>query len=769
MTEDEAADLFKRVWETASQINIDAERYRAVRWQPPQDTPPLTDLGSMTADDGDYVRVARLMRRRSPEQAGIPSDLLEYADNAATAHSRHASKYELISFLRTDPGHVRRMVRPPYGRLRQFEANAGPAPNPEFRDPRLLRDTLHDMRMPPYLRDSDSTAMSITWRQYRALMGLLHRLANEGAQSEPRGAAALPKTAAAITPRNLTARAAHRVVGNPDTSRPEDTVGNCYPGLDIDVRNLDRRFFPGLVFEFVCYDPTIVRQAEPDRLGALLLYAQGFGDAELLPAYLNQLEPQDREWIAPLQTDLHRQLTDLGLVARLREGAWYLDWIEQRGNRLSMMDTTTGAPLDGLVVWRFVRGLEPGEVKIGLRRRDGEGYVALSGWRRFYTEPRTGVLSLAYQPGELLMSLCSPWQHDFRDCACHYWAANRPDVVYGAAPLGSGSDDIPDPTRIDWMRADRAPGAAAAVVSTVDANRPFAIDHFQINQAWQDLSIVLNDTEIDEVFVPTAPVNVPPFRTLRRLYVELRYLARVEMGLTIEYLYARFSLIPMQDIGDSDLGRDVEFVRHGLLQTAESEMQHLRWANELMWELARRHPELAPYVPELEPARRIPRSGRRTRRRALRRLEPAVLQDFIDAERPSGTINSRYATVVETLARPNVPPDLSDLAELASHVTNDGIQHFRRFERMRRVLSAYRPTQYLRPLRLDGATQAPSAMQCFFQIKTELASAYGDMARGDYGRAQQSLTNAIRQMPQLLKEGEAYAAEGIGVPFWWPP
>ena len=33
------------------------------------------------------------------------------------------------------------------------------------------------------------------------------------------------------------------------------------------------------------------------------------------------------------------------------------------------------------------------------------------------------------QPGELTQSLCSPWQNDYRECACYYWAASRPDYV----------------------------------------------------------------------------------------------------------------------------------------------------------------------------------------------------------------------------------------------------------------------------------------------------------------------------------------------------
>src|SRR5260370_38406867 len=53
-----------------------------------------------------------------------------------------------------------------------------------------------------------------------------------------------------IFPLNLTARAAAMVAGNPVTTRLEGGVANCFPGLEFDHRNLDRRFFPGLVFQF---------------------------------------------------------------------------------------------------------------------------------------------------------------------------------------------------------------------------------------------------------------------------------------------------------------------------------------------------------------------------------------------------------------------------------------------------------------------------------------------------------------------------------------
>src|SRR5258706_6238652 len=103
-----------------------------------------------------------------------------------------------------------------------------------------------------------------------------------------------------ILPRNLTARAAYRVAGNPDITRPEDSVGNCYPGLDTDLRNLDRRFFPGLVFEFVARRDTDAPYTEPHRYGAWLSYIDNWGDPDLQLEYARALDETDRKWVAPL-------------------------------------------------------------------------------------------------------------------------------------------------------------------------------------------------------------------------------------------------------------------------------------------------------------------------------------------------------------------------------------------------------------------------------------------------------------------------------------
>jgi hypothetical protein len=57
-----------------------------------------------------------------------------------------------------------------------------------------------------------------------------------------------------LLPRNATARRAagisSTVAGNSVSSLLESGVGNCFPGLECDIRNLERRFFPFLEVDF---------------------------------------------------------------------------------------------------------------------------------------------------------------------------------------------------------------------------------------------------------------------------------------------------------------------------------------------------------------------------------------------------------------------------------------------------------------------------------------------------------------------------------------
>ncbi len=192
LTEQEVADLLVRVFETASQINLDAERFKFIALQDdgygPADAsdPPHTDFRSMTADDAPYADLATELigtnaarRGRFPSSAAreaMPSALLAFTDMARSAHAKLAEPHHLIEFLRTRAAHVKSLVRKPYGHFPDYDKAGNYDNDKDFRDPRVDRDTQYDMRMPPYMRDSDDTPLSLTWRQYHALMDFIDAL-----------------------------------------------------------------------------------------------------------------------------------------------------------------------------------------------------------------------------------------------------------------------------------------------------------------------------------------------------------------------------------------------------------------------------------------------------------------------------------------------------------------------------------------------------------------------------------------------------------------
>jgi hypothetical protein len=199
MAELEIADLFQRVSETVSLADLDALRRNAIADNAANgfDTftqPPRTDNQTMTAADAPYADLTPQLVQPPTPQAPLP-----YTDAAQVAHLRLAELDDLLEFLRFNGDRVRQMLRPPYGYFRELSENpaSDAKPDPGHRDPRINRDRAHDMRMPPYMRDADASALSVTHRQYLQLMALLDFLgeppAAPSARVLPQGSrAALP-------------------------------------------------------------------------------------------------------------------------------------------------------------------------------------------------------------------------------------------------------------------------------------------------------------------------------------------------------------------------------------------------------------------------------------------------------------------------------------------------------------------------------------------------------------------------------------------------
>lgn len=195
----EVTDLLRRVFETVSLDNVDLQRRRALMGDNAgnrdvlleaadrqgtgdalrarfESAPPRADQASMTGDDVGYRAVDRHQLRNDTR--------LPYSALGRDVHVELTAMPVLLDFLTNNAERVRRLIRPPYALIRESEPSA-PRQSAGFRRPWDPDAFVHDMRMPPYMRDSDASPLSLTRRQYVQLMALVDHLA---------GPAAIPET-----------------------------------------------------------------------------------------------------------------------------------------------------------------------------------------------------------------------------------------------------------------------------------------------------------------------------------------------------------------------------------------------------------------------------------------------------------------------------------------------------------------------------------------------------------------------------------------------
>jgi hypothetical protein len=236
-----------------------------------------------------------------------------------------------------------------------------------------------------------------------------------------------------IEPLNFTAQFSHRALGNPPSTLPESAISNAFPGLECDFRNVWRRIFEGIVLhESDNYVVDVEDHQYDDLRGRRLLYI------EESPTLVQVHGPNIPN-------------TDVAL------GFSTLEWSNALADKLAtpghamlcyFSKDASGAPivLDAV--------LTPDDLLKKLRAEAVQRTLRI---RQLFAKATSDAAS-AYlpvidrqlvQPGELTQSLCSPWQNDYRECACYYWAASRPDFVNvepGPDGLSRGQN---------WMMKDR--------------------------------------------------------------------------------------------------------------------------------------------------------------------------------------------------------------------------------------------------------------------------------------------------------------------------
>jgi hypothetical protein len=491
-----------------------------------------------------------------------------------------------------------------------------------------------------------------------------------------------------LQPRNRTARLAQvRAAGNPVVTELESGVGNCFPGLEMDLRNLDRRFFPFLAVDFV---------------GGVVLVAE-----------VALARAQQQQAPAPL-------LQALSALAADPPGTWRVtrvagDFAGIGSVDLSMADfgVDPALPPDP---WTAVRLLRPGTTVQLTVQRAGAQPRTLTAARVSYLAD-DGAFAEMFEPGELTQSLCSPWTHDFRDCGCFYWASNHPDIVQPALPPGVAADDPDWTVRTNWLRSDKL----AAPPPTVDENHSGEMVHHEINARWQELDVVLDGREQRGPYDPMNVAGLP--LGPGRLVPALRFAAGVELAVMLEYLAAAFSLDPLAGSAQSDLRDDARAARAELLRVAASEMRHLRVVNGLLLDEHLAASPGTPFTPALGVATEVPDvPGAPGRPVQFRRLTPQVLDEFVRVEAPSLTVDALYSGIFATYRRDGRESKTATVLAVMA----EGADHYTTFRTIQEWLSRHAGTPYLRTLRTPTPGEpALATVQSRYEIVLDLLfSAY---------------------------------------------
>jgi hypothetical protein len=283
-----------------------------------------------------------------------------------------------------------------------------------LREPHEVADyTDHGRRkMPALMCGADNSYLALTYRQIDTIRKA----------TEERRAPAPPEINPGLTPRNLTAHINYEAAGNPVTSRPVTSVANCCPGLEVDFRAVWRRMFKGIVLRE--YDNLVV-DVDKDCSDEI---------RKLKKHRLLRIYPLDNKHGIPVSGEIKGPASS-----------------DPNGEIILRNETNPDGlmPLEWSNALAHVLGAcKPGD-KVRCEFSNKESWEKQVAWKpsnhfsvelelRPFFEADTAVISRALaEAGELTQGLCSPWQNDYRECSCYYWASARPDYV-NIRPTPSG-------------------------------------------------------------------------------------------------------------------------------------------------------------------------------------------------------------------------------------------------------------------------------------------------------------------------------------------
>jgi hypothetical protein len=273
-----------------------------------------------------------------------------------------------------------------------------------------------------------------------------------------------------IAPQNLTAQLHYRGRGNPPNTQPVSAISNCFPGLEFDFRAIWRRMFVGIVLsENNNYVVAADRPYEHLR-GHRLVLIDGHPTGVETSGITNPGFPP-----GTLSSGINPA------------GVSFMEWsnslariMDKQGNKVRC--TFTAKPADTEVLPSEKDLKDPKKfISVELELRPFFAVSQVDGKKQ-------AVIALALaEPGELTQGLCSPWQNDYRECACYYWAASRPDYV-------NVVDTATGETRgDDWMAKTSTPTGHYILDDRAD---PRLVSYDDLFRDWQgELRFVIGGSD----------------------------------------------------------------------------------------------------------------------------------------------------------------------------------------------------------------------------------------------------------------------------------
>lgn len=215
----------------------------------------------------------------------------------------------------------------------------------------------------------------------------------------------------------------YRAKGNTPSSLPSAAISNCFPGLEYDFKGFWRRAFVGILL--LEWDNYVIGIEDPD-------YEALF--------HHRLLKIDGRDVLAKVSGPVISGGTPTDLASTSGDPAVItMEW----SNNLAYVMQRQGQK----VLCHFTK--EKSESPQGIPDKNTDMLEVELTVRLMFDGDTAAPAPDLLQPGELTQGLCSPWQHDYRECACYYWPATRPDYVNVEPAAGGVSRGD------NWMSRER--------------------------------------------------------------------------------------------------------------------------------------------------------------------------------------------------------------------------------------------------------------------------------------------------------------------------